>query len=359
MEISVWQRDLPALPCFPTLCGDLRCDVAVIGAGMTGLLTAFALREAGMDVVVIEGNIPGSGTTACSTGTSTVQHGFFYRYLMRNFGSALAQRYAFRQRQAVDRYAELVERLSIPCGFSRVPFYLYTRQRQRAPLSDELAAAQLLGADAHYVKNLDFFFPVSGAIVFPNQVLFHPMQFLYGLIPHLRIFAHSPVEAIRGGVLLTPQGRVHANHIVTTARLPFLRLPSHAGRPAKQERTCTLALEGVPALPAIYGEAAPGGLSFRPHGGGLLLGCGRYHVGPLTVSERLHHLKDRARELWPDCHITAGWTCSVPSLEHGFPYVGAYVGHRADLYVATGFSGWSTTAALVASQFISDRIIGK
>jgi len=44
------------------LTGDTRCDVAIIGAGYTGLSTALALREDyGLDVRVLDAAMPGWG----------------------------------------------------------------------------------------------------------------------------------------------------------------------------------------------------------------------------------------------------------------------------------------------------------
>lgn len=352
MDVSLWQHDLPDLPRFPTLCGDLRCQVAVVGAGMTGLLTAFALRERGFDAVVLEADLPGSGATARATGSITVSNGLFFRALRDTLGTELAGRYARRQEEAVARFETLTQRLSISCGFRRLPFVLYDRKKTRA-LKEEWNAAHQAGIDVRWVSSSQLPFPVAGAVVFPRQACFHPMQFLYGLIPHLRIFAHSPVTDLRGGILYTPQGRVAADHIVVTAPLPFLPPPRRALR---FEQSCALALEGVPALHALYQEAEHDVLSLRPHADGLLLSGRVRTVVPAPLSDPLEHLHQTARALFPQCRVTAAWGGCETGQRGTIPFVNAYVGRRADLYLAAGFSGWSMTAAMTASQFISDRI---
>src|SRR5215213_11644565 len=52
---------------YPALAADERCDVAIVGGGITGALTADALTERGVDVVVIDRREPGIGSTAAST----------------------------------------------------------------------------------------------------------------------------------------------------------------------------------------------------------------------------------------------------------------------------------------------------
>ena len=52
---------------FPALAGDLACEVAVIGGGITGALIADHLQAAGHEVAVIEQGEIGWGSTAAST----------------------------------------------------------------------------------------------------------------------------------------------------------------------------------------------------------------------------------------------------------------------------------------------------
>ena len=65
---SLWAAVTPAGPQFPELTGTAQADVAVIGAGFTGLSTALHLREAGIDVAVVEAMEPGWGASGRNNG---------------------------------------------------------------------------------------------------------------------------------------------------------------------------------------------------------------------------------------------------------------------------------------------------
>jgi glycine/D-amino acid oxidase-like deaminating enzyme len=52
---------------FPRLEGDLRCDVAIVGGGITGALIADEFARHGHDVAVVEERDAGWGSTAAST----------------------------------------------------------------------------------------------------------------------------------------------------------------------------------------------------------------------------------------------------------------------------------------------------
>src|SRR4051812_40593983 len=65
---SLWVAQTPAGPELPQLTGGHSADVVVIGAGFTGLSSALHLREAGVDVAVIEAMEPGWGASGRNNG---------------------------------------------------------------------------------------------------------------------------------------------------------------------------------------------------------------------------------------------------------------------------------------------------
>lgn len=65
---SLWADTAPAFPAQPPLGGDAACDVAIIGAGFTGLRTALALAEAGTAVRVLDAREVGYGASGRSGG---------------------------------------------------------------------------------------------------------------------------------------------------------------------------------------------------------------------------------------------------------------------------------------------------
>ena len=91
----------------PALKENLHTDVAVIGAGMAGVLTAFLLRRHGVDCVVLEAARIGSGQTAGTTAKITSQHGLVYHGLIERFGEAAARQYARINQRAIGAYRRM------------------------------------------------------------------------------------------------------------------------------------------------------------------------------------------------------------------------------------------------------------
>jgi glycine/D-amino acid oxidase-like deaminating enzyme len=68
MPESLWAAVTPPGPELPQLVGTAEADVVIIGAGFTGLSTALHLREAGVDVAIVEAAEPGFGGSGRNNG---------------------------------------------------------------------------------------------------------------------------------------------------------------------------------------------------------------------------------------------------------------------------------------------------
>src|SRR5215212_385970 len=65
---GLWERSAPPAPPISRLSDDLEADVAVIGAGFTGLSAALHLAQAGASVAVLEGVEIGFGGSGRNVG---------------------------------------------------------------------------------------------------------------------------------------------------------------------------------------------------------------------------------------------------------------------------------------------------
>src|SRR6516165_8110358 len=65
---SLWAAVTPSGPDLPELVGTEEADVIVVGGGFTGLSTALHLREAGVDVAIVEAMEPGWGASGRNNG---------------------------------------------------------------------------------------------------------------------------------------------------------------------------------------------------------------------------------------------------------------------------------------------------
>ena len=138
---SIWTAT-EVLPSFPTLRGDHKTDVLIIGGGLAGLLCAYKLGQAGVRCAVAEADIIGSGATKNTTAKITAQHGLIYSQLLKKLGEEKARGYYAANQRALEEYARVCGK--IPCDFSRRDNFIFSRENPEA-LDRELAAMARLG----------------------------------------------------------------------------------------------------------------------------------------------------------------------------------------------------------------------
>ena len=302
---TLWNsRD--TLPAYPPLREDLHADAAVVGGGMAGILTAYALHTRGLRVVLLEGSRLASGVTAHTTAKITAQHGRFCERLVHDFGFHLARQYLQANLCAVRQFRALVRQKRIDCGFSDESSFIYAAS-DGPSLTRELEYVLSLGAPARLVKPEGLPFPVREALCFERQAQLSPLPFLAALLPELTVYEHSPVRDIRGNAVRCDGGTVTAEQIVVATHFPMLERFGLYDLRLRQERSYLLALTGAPPLPGMWLDAGEEGWSLRRSGRYLLLGGGGHRCGE-NLGDSYDRLRAQAQRLFPAAQEAFAWS---------------------------------------------------
>lgn len=354
MHESLWSQTA-VLPARAPLEKDLQTDVAVIGAGMAGILTAYTLAKRGVRVAVLEAERIASGQTQNTTAKITSQHGQYCDAFIKRFGLEAAQCYAQANQEAIEAYAELIAREKIDCAFVRTQSYIYSTCASQ-PLELEAAAAQQLHLPAHFCRQTELPFPVRGAVRFDAQARFHPLRFLGALCENLEIYEHTRAVSIEGDTIFTQNHTIRAEHIVFATHYPFVNVPGYYFLRMHQERSYVLALIDAMRPQGLYYGADADGLSLREAEGLLLLGGSAHRAGENSAGDRYALLRERAKALFPRSREVACWSAQDCITLDGIPYIGPFSAATPRWLVATGFGKWGMTSSMVAAQIIAGTI---
>ncbi len=350
--LSLWSDNVE-LPQFKSLEGDLKADVLIVGGGLAGLLTAYFLRQEGIDYALVEGRSIASGVTANTTAKITVQHGLIYHRLLRQFGLEQAQAYLGYHYKALKKFQELCQ--SIDCDFEEKDAYVYTLSDRRI-IEKEIAAIQKLGFAADLSDTLPLPFPTSGAVHFPGQAQFNPLAFIKSIAPGLNIYENTWVNDIIGHTALTEKGNIRAEKIILTTHFPFLRAGTYFLR-MYQDRSYVLALENGQDVGGMYVDAAEKGMSFRNYRDNLLIGGGDHRTG--KKGGNWTELEQFVQKYYPQQWISHRWATQDCMTLDGIPYIGSFSKGKPQLYVATGFQKWGMTSSMVSAMILTDMIMGR
>ena len=353
---SIWSqtcqfRQREALP------GDLKTDIAVIGAGMAGVLIASALQETGRRVVVLEAQRIAGGQTRNTTAKLTCQHALLYEKLTRTLGLDKARQYAQANAAALEEYRRIISAQGIECDLEQRDAYVYGTDAAR--LRKEAEAAAALGLPASFVEEAKLPFPTAGAVRFANQAQFHPLKFLQAISEPLTIYENTSVQSVEEDQLITSRGRVQAEQIVFACHFPFVNFPGMYFARMHQERSYVIALENASQMDGMWIGAEQGSYSFRNYGSLLLLGGGGHRCGENSVGGRYVDLRQKAAQWYPGSREVAHWSAQDCVTADSVPYIGPYAASHPNWYVATGFQKWGMTSSMVAAMLLRDRICGK
>lgn len=347
----------------PSLQGDINTEVAVIGGGLAGVLTAYLLQQRGVSVVVIECREAGSGITKNTTAKISSQHGLIYRKLMMYKGESRASEYAMANQKAIDMFGEIINHLQIDCDYQILPNYIYSLDNEQR-IKQEVEAAVKLGLPATFTKDTALPFPVKAAIRFDRQAQFHPLKFLDAVADTLTVYENTRVtEVCSDGLIITDMGRVKAQSVVIATHYPFINVPGYYFFKMHQEREYVTALEGEDIdklhLDGMYLDADQEGFTFRKYKDYLIFGSGNHRAGKYNPPNSYAKIEEHAKKWFPKSRIKYTWSnqdCMTPD---SIPYIGRYSAKTPNIYVATGFNKWGMTNAMVSAMIISDMIIGK
>lgn len=356
---SIWTLTTET-PKFPALKGDMSCEVAVIGAGLAGILTAYFLQKAGLDVAVLEMYEVASGQTKNTTAKITAMHGVIYKDLLKKAGYDYAKQYAQANLEAIEQFERIIDEEKIDCDFERRPTYVYsTRESETGLLKKETEAAKRLGIKAEYTTKTCLPFPIAGAVKFENQAQYHPLKFLFAISKNLKIFTNTKVKRVKGGEIITENGTVKAKYVVFASHYPFITLPGLFFTKIYQERSYTILLENAMKLDGGYLELGEAGVDMRNIGKDLVIGGGDHRTGDSKEGGKYDFLLDRAKTLFPGSKEKERWSAQDCMTVDGIPYIGHYAEAEPSWFVATGFAKWGMTTSMIAAKIITDLITNK
>jgi len=227
--VSSWFPTIE-MPATAALNQDIAVDVCVVGAGISGLTTAYLLAREGRKVAVLDDGPIGGGETGRTTAHIVNALDDRYYEIERLHGARGMQLAAGSHSAAIDKVEEIVREEKIDCDFLRLDGYLYEpKDGDPKDLEREHEACLRAGLKVELVSRAPAPFDTGPALKFPRQAQCHPMKYLRGLAIAIQnrggeIFTGTFAEEMQGGAdcqVKTKTGKtVKAKAIVVATNTP-------------------------------------------------------------------------------------------------------------------------------------------
>jgi glycine/D-amino acid oxidase-like deaminating enzyme len=358
-----------------TRLGQPSADVVVVGAGVTGLVTAVLLAKAGKSVLVLEARTAGAVTTGNTTGKISLLQGTMLSKIVTRHGADIARDYVRGNREGQDWLLRHCKSNGV--AVQREDAYTYAQcAGEVATARAELEACRLAGLEVEWDADADVPFPYHGGVRLAGQAQFDPMPLLDSLIAELTNHGGRLVEGVRVRGLSQHSGRlrlrlwtgggealIEARQCVLATGTPILDRGGYFAR-VKPNRSYCVAFDvpGVITRPMFISAGSPTrSVRYAPVGDGerLIVAGASHVVGRKSPTAELGELLSWARTYYPDAVATHQWSAQDYEPAAQLPYVGPILPGDKRIFIATGFNKWGLASGVAAGFVLSGRILGE
>lgn len=251
--VSFWYKELGGLPKpRPALDTKISADVCIIGAGYTGLWTAYYLKKAdpSLNIVIVEKNFAGFGASGRNGGWLSGNFAWDHEKYLTTGTADQIKAMAAHFHASVDEVILVTEAEAIEADIHRTEeLSVATNPAQLARLSPEVARLHHWGDPRSFVETAKqsqarVNIPGAlGAIVTPGVARIQPAKLVRGLADvvarmGVQIFEQTAADTIVAGKVTTARGAVSCKFILRategyTVGLPGLKrqwLPLHSAQ---------------------------------------------------------------------------------------------------------------------------------
>lgn len=368
-------RDLE-FPAFEPLNADLSVDVTVVGAGITGITTAYLLSKAGVKVALLEADRVLAGTTGHTTAKLTAQHNLIYDEIINHFGKDQAKLYYDSHMSAIQFVENEVDEKGIDCDFSKQDACVYAITEEYVEkIKTEWEAYKKLGIDGALKDTIPFNIPVKAALYMKNQAQYHPLKFLKSLLTeavHAGCAVYEQTTAtdieddksepkvyVKGGYKVT------GKHVIMASHFPFYDKIGVFFARMYADRSYALAIKTDQKYPGgMYVSADDPARSIRStplNRETLWIIGGESHKTGQGINTMKHYeaVAEFAEETFGAKEIVYRWSAQDLTTLDKLPYIGPITEDRERVLVATGYKKWGMTTGILAGHILSDYVLNR
>ena len=388
--VSYWIDRLPRSRCpsYPRHRGRLDGDVAVVGGGMAGCATAYALSTAGVRVGLFEASRIGQSAIGASTALVMQEPDVDFQEVVDAHGLRAAREIWKMTRRAALDFVATIRRLKIPCQLeTQDSIYFASDSDAVKRLRRELECRKKAGLAARWLTVAQLWHEAhlnaEGAIRVVSNTQVEPMRTCFGFASAAvkrgaSVYERSPVDRIRAGrkhiELRTAGGTVQAGQVLVATGQPgplFKPLARHF-------RVAETYVVATPPLGArsraelgrrqamLWDTATPYHYLRWTRDGRVLFGGGDQpqphpRSREKALVQRTGQLMYELSVLYPaisGIQPDYAWAGPVVTTADGLPYIGPHRNYPRHLF-ALGFGGNGIVQGFLASRILLRHYLGR
>jgi glycine/D-amino acid oxidase-like deaminating enzyme len=379
----VWLLNRQRIAGHRKLAKDIRCEVAVVGGGVSGALIAHRLVNSGRQVIIVDSRDVGMGSTMASTAILSYEPDVHLIDLISQIGKRSAVRAYRAGLEALELLEQTIKTLDDSCDFRRrESLYLASNRKDVRIVRRECEARQEQDFKVELLTRRElaksYSLRAPCAILTRQSAEVNPLKLTLALIRSaqkggLKVFSHTAVKSYRRhgkeSVLTTGDDfHIRARHVVFATGYEtqqFLKqkrvhlassfaIASSAGTKFPKGREWPVIWES--ARPYLYVRSTVDG---RIVAGGEDVDFVDEAKRDKLLARKTKTLEKKIRKMFPHVSwkLVTAWTGTFAESRDGLPYIGPHKDFPGAQF-ALGYGGNGITFATIASALIPDLISG-
>lgn len=358
-------------------------DVVIVGAGMSGSLTALALAEAGLQVALLDKRVMGSGSTSANTGLLQYSNDIMLHELIDQIGEKDAVRFYQLCYEAMDHLEVVAKSLDEDPDFIRRPSLCFASEENDVEkLKAEYITLQKYNFPCDYLGRNEiaskFSFEKDGALLTLGDAEVNPLKFVQGVLRKaenlgVHLFPYTEVIDVVDVSdhldIRTSGQNFFAKNIVYTTGYETTPVGKRVG--ADINRSYVMVSNVVKDL-SDWHEQALIWETQRPYLYARTCKEGRIIVGGLDedkpeapqsdelIMKRAENLLKQIKELFPqyDLSIDYAYAASFGESIDNLPFIGQHPTKDKHYYLL-GYGGNGTVYSMLGSHILRDLLTGQ
>lgn len=360
---------------YPTLKEDMDIEVAVVGAGIAGILTAYHLQQEGKKVALFERFRILNGTTGNTTAKLSAQHGLIYQNIAERYNENRAKMYYQANMRGIEEIKNIGKNLNLKKIVTDETTYAYTTDKKKvAAFKKEKELYDELGISGDFLEDTPLGFKIETALSMKNQGIFHPVLFLNAVLEAavekgLLVYEHTPVTDMKKKknqhvLICDNDHEITCDHVVFTTHYPLIEKDKHYtqlwGRTTQTlaYKTDKKLFEGAHIAYDTPSVTLRTMEYFGDHF--FLIGGQTHETGDgYSDEERYEAIHRLAQKLFSVEEPVFKWSTHDLISKDKIPFIGKLHPDVENAYTITGLNAWGLANSSVGALVITDLICGR
>ena len=373
MENSFWILTSQGAS-YPTLDKDIDTDCLIVGAGLTGLHTAYMLSDIGKKIVVLESDKVGYGSSGRNTGKITSSHGLIYDSISKKYGDEKSRLYYEANEDGLKLIKNIIKKNNIDCNFEELPNYIFTENDDDLnKIKEEYKTCQKLEIPYEYLNNIENFpLSVKGALKLDNQAQFNTKKYMDGLAKvisskGIEIYENTPVVGLEKKnneyiVKTKYNNEIKAKMvIIASSNIWHDELGLYFSKEQAYRSYLTVSKLNKPIAKGMFINVEQPSKTVRTYTDKNInyLVCGGFDhkTGKCDDESNIFNdIVEFAKNNFKIGTLEYRWSTQDYITTDNIPYIGHINKEQENLYIATGFCKWGISTSAVAAIVFKDLI---